>query len=333
MASGTAALELTLLALEVPPGSLVVTAPNSFMATVEAITRTGAEPRFVDVRPDTHNLDVDALRRYLETECTSSSGIVTERRSGRRVSAVIPVHLFGLPSEMTAILEISEKFGLAVIEDACQAHGAAINSGSDRRLAGSMGRAGCFSFYPGKNLGALGEAGAITTNDVDLARRLRVLRDHGQSQRYVHVTDRGANERLDSIQAAILRIKLTALDRWNQKRSSVAAWYAANLDRARVAIPVCPMGFEHVYHLYVIQVADRDLVRDVLTAAGIETGLHYPVPLHLQPALGRLGLGHGMYPEAERCAFEGLSLPMHPHMTENQVQIVARAVNQAVQRT
>jgi dTDP-4-amino-4,6-dideoxygalactose transaminase len=332
VASGTDALELALRAVGVGPGDVVVTVPNTFIATVEAFHQLGAQPRFVDIDPVTYTMDPELLRAYLAERCTRDGvGVTRERDTGLRVAAIIPVHLYGLPADMAPILEVAAAYEIPVIEDACQAHGAAYRLPDGRWLAaGSMGRAAAFSFYPGKNLGALGEAGAVTTDDPALADRIRLLRDHGQRERYVHVIPDGVNARLDAIQAAVLRLKLERLADWNERRRRVAAWYAEELAGSGLHLPVEPKGRRHVYHLYVVRVPRRERVRTALAERGVQTGLHYPIPLHRQPAFAYLEVGEGAYPRAERAAAEVLSLPMYPHLTREQVAYVADALRRAL---
>jgi dTDP-4-amino-4,6-dideoxygalactose transaminase len=332
VASGTDALELSLRAAGVGPGDLVVTVPNTFVATVEAFHQLGAVPRFVDIDPTTYNLDPERLYAYVVEQCTRDRyGVLRERVTGLRVAAVIPVHLYGLPADMAPILALAEEHGFAVIEDACQAHGAAYRLPDGRWAgAGTMGRVGAFSFYPGKNLGALGEAGAVITDDDALADEVRLLRDHGQRERYVHASPDGVNARMDAIQAAVLEIKLGRLAEWNERRREAAAWYREELAGSGIGLPVEPEGRRHVYHLYVVRVPQRDRVRDELARRGVATGLHYPIPIHLQPAFARLELGTGSYPHSERAAAEILSLPMYPHLTRAQVAHVADCLRQAV---
>ncbi len=332
VASGTDALQLALRALGVGPGDVVVTVPNTFIATVEAFSQLGAQPRFVDIDPVTYTMDPELLRAYLVERCARDrAGVTRERGTGLRVAAIIPVHLYGLPADMAPILEVAAEHDIPVIEDACQAHGAAYRLPDGRWLAaGSMGRAAAFSFYPGKNLGALGEAGAVTTDDPALAERVRLLRDHGQRERYVHLIPDGGNARLDAIQAAVLRLKLERLADWNERRRRAAAWYAEELAGAGLQLPSEPAGRRHVYHLYVVRVPRRERVRAALAERGVQTGLHYPIPLHRQPAFAYLEVGEGAYPEAERAAAEVLSLPMHPHLTREQVAYVADALRRAL---
>jgi dTDP-4-amino-4,6-dideoxygalactose transaminase len=331
--SGTDALRLAILAARIPEGSVIITVPNTFIATTEAITQAGCWPEFIDVDEQTFNMDVARLDDYLSKECLKDggSGRLISRRTGRPIAAVIPVHLRGQVADMDPILELAGRFGLQVIEDACQAHGAEYFSRTEGRWrrAGSMGHAAAFSFYPGKNLGACGEAGAVTTNDSAIARRVRMLRDHGQSRKYYHDAE-GYNARLDSIQAAILACKLPHLPAWNAKRREAAERYRKLLSVAQpaVIVPCEPSWAESVYHLYVVRVPDRDSVRTHLTSAGIGTGIHYPIPLHLQSAYSRLGYKSGDFPVAEKLASDILSLPMFPTLRlEQQLRVSAEIIN------
>ena len=334
LASGTDALELALRVVGVGPGDVVVTVPNTFIATVEAAIQLGATPRFVDIDPTTFNMDPEQLRAYLHERCERGpDGVARERGTGLRVAAILPVHLYGLPAPMAPIRELGREIGIEVIEDACQAHGAEYRLPDGRWVkAGTLGRIGCFSFYPGKNLGALGDAGALVTDDPELARRVRLLREHGQSARYVHVSPDGVTARMDAIQAAILEIKLGRLDDWTAARRRVAAWYDEELAGLDLRLPTEPSDGRHVYHLYVVRTPnhDRDAVRARLAERGVATHLHYPVPLHRQAALAHLELGPGSFPEAERAAAEIISLPMFPHLSRPQVAYVARQLGEAL---
>jgi len=320
VASGTDAVRFALMAAGVKKDSIVVTVPNTFIATTEAITQAGARLDFVDIDERTYNMDPERLREYLEERCVynPASGALINRSLGLRVSAIVPVHLYGQPADMDPILELAERYGLPVIEDACQAHGAVYFSRWDKcwMRAGSMGRAAAFSFYPGKNLGACGEAGAVTTDDAELARKVRMLRDHGQARKYFHDVE-GYNGRLDAIQAGILQVKLRHLPEWNVRRREAAARYRdlfAGAGMGELA-PFEPDWAKGVYHLYVIRVKDRDGLMRGLAEAGIGTGIHYPVPLHLQKAYAELGYHVGDFPVAERVAGEIVSLPMFPQLT------------------
>lgn len=330
VASGTDALRFALTAAGINAGDAVVTVPNTFIATTEAISQAGAEPEFVDVDQNTHNMDPEKLREFLETKCDidDASGRPVTRKGKRLVTAVVPVHLFGQPADMDSISEIAEQYHLMVIEDACQAHGARYFSKREGcwKTIGSIGRAAAFSFYPGKNLGACGEAGAIATNDEGLARTVRMLRDHGQSRKYHHEME-GYNGRLDSIQAGILGTKLPHLDRWNQERRERAGLYDALLVNVGEGLSVCVEApwAKSVYHLYVVRVHDRDQLMASLAEDGIGTGIHYPIPLHLQRAYRHRGYKEGDFPITEHLAKEIVSLPMYPHLAaEQQYRVVEK---------
>jgi dTDP-4-amino-4,6-dideoxygalactose transaminase len=333
--SGTDALRFALMAAGVGAGDVVVTVPLTFIATTEAISQAGAVPEFVDVDPGTLTMDPAALRRYLETACTRDPGTGgrRSRRTGGRVAAIVPVHLYGQVADMDPLLALAAEHGLVVIEDACQAQGADYFSGrEDRwRRAGSMGRAAAFSFYPGKNLGACGEAGAITTGDPDLARRCRLLRDHGQSAKYRHEIE-GYNGRLDAIQAGILRVKLRHLAKWNDQRRGHAARYDDLLEGLRVERVATPDWSRPVFHLYVVQADDRERLQADLTRERIGSGIHYPTPLHLLPPYAGLGFVAGDFPVAEQAAARVLSLPMFPELSAEQQHAVAGAIGASLAR-
>jgi dTDP-4-amino-4,6-dideoxygalactose transaminase len=304
--SGTEALWLVLMALGVGKGDEVITVPNSFFATAEAISMCGATPVFVDVEERTSTMNAAAL----------------ESAIGPRTRAVIPVHLYGQTCDMDPINGIARRHGLFVLEDACQAHGARYKG----RRAGVLGDAAAFSFYPGKNLGAYGEAGAVVTSDEALARRIRVLRDHGQTERYYHGAV-GWNARMDGIQAAVLSAKLRYLEEWNGLRRSHARTYNRLLaGTAEVVTPVEAEGNTHVYHVYGVHVPERDVVRTRLAQVGVSCGVHYPLPIHLQEAYRGLGFENGSFPVAERLAERELSLPMYPELGEEQLHTVAEAL-------
>jgi dTDP-4-amino-4,6-dideoxygalactose transaminase len=330
--SGTDALRFALIAAGVKPGDAVVTVPNTFIATTEAISQSGAVPEFVDIDERTYNIDPVKLREYLEKECErNSSGYLTSRRSGRPVTAIVPVHLYGQTADMDPILELSERFGLIVIEDACQAHGAEYFSRKQGRWmkAGSIGHAAAFSFYPGKNLGACGEAGAVTTNSPDIAKSVKMLRDHGQAKKYYHDIE-GYNGRLDAIQAGLLHVKLGQLGKWNDQRRRCAAEYD-RLFRAAgdpVGTPFEPSWSRAIYHLYVVRSDDPEGLIAFLKDKGIQTGIHYPVPLHLQKAYGALDYKMGEFPACERAASEIVSLPMFPTLTAEQQNRVVMTVQE-----
>jgi len=308
--SGTEALWLSLLASGVGSGDEVITVPSTFMATAEAITYCGARPVFVDVDERTYTLDPNALKGALTA----------------RTKAIIPVHLFGQAADMDPILEFGRNHGLHVIEDACQAHGATYKG----KRVGTFGDTACFSFYPGKNLGAFGEAGAIVTNNPELNEKISVLRDHGQERKYFHSVV-GWNCRMDGIQAAVLRIKLRQLEAANQRRRNHAAAYDAGLRELEGVITPTEASYaRHVYHIYAIRVSNRDETIRCLADQGISTGIHYPVPVHLQEAYRNLGYERGQFPVAEHCATEFLSLPMYPELTRSQVEQVIEGVKEAV---
>ncbi|MGD0223002.1 MAG: DegT/DnrJ/EryC1/StrS family aminotransferase [Terriglobia bacterium] len=328
--SGTDALRFALIAAGVDPGDVVVTVPNTFIATTEAITQAGATPDFVDIDERTHSMDPELLHKYLQVKCRvdGTTGRVFNKRLGRPVTAVVPVHLYGQAADMDPILDLAERFGLRVVEDACQAHGAEYFSKRQNRWfkAGSMGRAAAFSFYPGKNLGACGEAGAVTTNDDDIARKIRMIRDHGQAKKYYHDME-GYNGRLDSIQAGILRVKLRHLTAWNERRRECASRYQELLGAAEgIDLPSEPSWSKAVFHLYVVQVQNREQLQKHLGDAGIGTGIHYPIPLHLQNAYKNLGYREGDFPICEEAASHILSLPMFPGLTCAQQDRIAQLV-------
>ena len=305
LTNGTAALHLTLVALDIRPGDEVITVAHTFIATAEAISAVGARPVFVDIDPVSYTMDPALLERAITA----------------RTRAIMPVHLYGQTADMDAILEIANRHAIPVIEDACQAHGAEYKG----RKAGSLGVAGCFSFYPGKNLGACGEGGAVTTDDAELAHRIRMWRDHGSRQKYVHQFP-GLNMRMDGVQGGILSVKLKHLDRWNEQRRQAAAQYHEALAGSDIILPTeLPWG-QHVYHLYVIQADDRDALRLRLDAAGIESGLHYPIPLHLQEAYRSLGYQQGGFPVTEAVVSRILSLPMYPGISTDAVARVAEEI-------
>jgi dTDP-4-amino-4,6-dideoxygalactose transaminase len=307
--SGTSALHLALLAAGVGPGDEVITTAFTFVATIAAIEYTGARAVLADVDPATLTIDPDRI----ESAITA------------RTKAIIPVHLYGLPADMDPIMKIAREHGLIVVEDAAQAHGAEYK----HHRAGSIGDIGCFSFYPGKNLGAAGDGGAITTANEDYARTVRMLRDWGAEHKYLHVI-KGFNFRLDEIQAAILRVKLRRLEAWTELRRQHARTYASLLGDTLVRRPQASDEVRHVYHLYAVRTVQRDRVRSELHAAGIQAGIHYPIPVHLQPAYANLGYRRGDFPESERAADEVLSLPLYPEMTVRALERVARAVESSV---
>ena len=311
LANGTDALQLSLLALGVGKGDEVVTAVNTFIATSEAISATGARPVFIDNDPQTYTIDV----RKIEEKITP------------RTKAIIPIHLYGQPAAMDAINEIAARHNLVVIEDAAQAHGASFKG----KTVGTLGRLACFSFYPGKNLGAYGDAGAIATNDEALADKVRMLANHGRLKKYEHEIE-GYNSRLDTLQAAILSVKLRHLRAWTERRRQNASTYSQRLARAATIItPVVHADATHVFHLYVVRVQQRERVQQALKDAGIATGIHYPIPLHLQPAYKYLALPTGSFPVAERFASEIMSLPMYPELSADQIAFICDTLIKACQ--
>jgi dTDP-4-amino-4,6-dideoxygalactose transaminase len=394
--SGTDGLRFAMMAAGIGPGDDVITVPNTFIATTEAISQTGATPVFVDIDEKTYNMDPNKLEEYLKRRKTEDGKRETPTPNGRLTSnvshltpdanrprAILPVHLYGQPADMDSILEIAGRYGLMVIEDACQAHGALYYSKKEGRWkkAGSMGLAAGFSFYPGKNLGACGEGGAVTTDDEAIAQKIRMLRDHGQAKKYYHDFE-GYNGRLDSIQTGILRVKLRRLQEWNEKRRQNAALYndlfpqpsslvsdvspltshvsrltqnspqssslvsdvspltsyvsrlTQNSPQSSVLSPIIlpfePSWSKAVYHLYIVRVRQRENLQAYLSENGIATGLHYPVPIHLQKAYGDRGFKEGDFPVAERVSGEILSLPMFPQLTREQIAYVVSHIKKFV---
>lgn len=303
--SGTSALHLALLAAGIGPGDEVITVPFTFAATVAAICYTGAQPVLVDIEPRSFNIDTKRIE-----------GAVTPR-----TKAIVPVHLYGQPADMDAILALATKYNLQIIEDACQAHGAVYKG----KRAGSLGVMSCFSFYPGKNLGAYGEGGIVLTNSPEYAKTLRVLRDHGQDRKNHHAL-RGYNARLETLQAAVLRVKLRHLEAWTESRRRKACLYDGLLKDSGVETPIEIAGSRHVFHVYAVRSPLRDELQAHLLARGIQTGIHYPIPVHLQQGFRDLGYKEGDFPVAEACARSVLSLPIYPEMTDAQVEEVADAV-------
>ncbi|MRR05855.1 MAG: DegT/DnrJ/EryC1/StrS family aminotransferase [Deltaproteobacteria bacterium] len=306
VSNGTAALWMTLVSLGVGPGDEVITVPNTFIATAEAISMCGARPVFVDVDEQSYTMNAAMLENAVTP----------------RTKAVIPVHLFGQPADMDPIIEFAEKHRLHVIEDACQAHGSTYKG----KPVGSIGIAGCFSFYPGKNLGAYGEAGAVVTGDLELAKKIKMLRDHGQTKKYYHAMI-GWNGRMDGIQGALLSVKLKHLSHWNDARRKNAASY----NRLLAGIPALHLPQEmayarHVYHIYAVRTKNRDALKDYLAERGIDCLIHYPLPIHLQDAYRPLRLKEGTFPTSEKCAEEFLSLPMYPELAEDQIEKVSREI-------
>jgi dTDP-4-amino-4,6-dideoxygalactose transaminase len=310
VSSGTAAIQLALTACGIGAGDEVIVPANTFFATAEAVSTAGAKPIFVDADPVSYTIDTGQIE----------SSITPKTR------AIIPVHLYGQAADLDPILEIAARHNLMVIEDAAQAHGALYRG----RPVGTFGHASCFSFYPGKNLGAYGEGGAVVTDDEGIARRVRLLRDHGSEQKYHHELI-GYNFRLEGIQGAVLSVKLAHLDRWNALRREHAARYHHLLQGANLVLPEEMSYARHVYHLYVVQTKERDALQRDLSAAGVQTGIHYPVPIHLQPAYAFLNYGPGSFPETERQAARVLSIPMFPELTDEQIQAVVEAIHASLE--
>lgn len=335
--SGTDALRFALMAAGVRKGDSVITVPNTFIATTEAISQAGARPEFVDVDERTYNMDPERLREFLEQRCSRDRyGKLFSRSTHRPVTAIVPVHLYGQPADMDPIQELAELYQLVVIEDACQAHGAEYCSKRDQRWKkiGSIGNAAAFSFYPGKNLGACGEAGIVTTNDEETATKIRMIRDHGQAKKYYHDIE-GYNGRLDSLQAGILSVKLKHLPTWNQSRRERARKYNelfAGME-TKITTPFEPAWSKAAYHLYVVQVENREEVQAALAEQRIGTGIHYPIPLHLQKAYIHLGYRAGDFPVSESAARRVLSLPMFPALSASDQARTAHSLVRTVQRT
>lgn len=304
--TGTSALHLALLAKGIGKGDEVITTPNTFFATCEAISYTGATPRFVDIDEATYNMDVERLKKAITP----------------KTKAIIPVDIYGQSAEMNEILEIAKKHNLIVIEDACQAHGAEHHN---KRVP--IAGIGCFSFYPAKNLGAYGEGGAIVTNDREADELIRSYRDHGQVKRHVH-KHIGYNYRFEELQAAVLRVKLKHLDKWISERRKNAKLYDELLEDCNVIRPIEKEYNKHVYHLYVIRVKERQKLMEHLNSKGIQTAIHYPTPIHLQEAYSHLGHKRGSFPIAEKCVDEILSLPMYPELKQEETEFIAKAIKE-----
>ncbi len=307
--SGTSALHLALLGAGVGPGDEVITVPMTFIATSWAISYVGARPVFVDVDPLTYTMDAHQVQRLITP----------------RTKAILPVHLYGQPADLGPLLEIANRHGIPLVEDGAQAHGAKYQG----RPVGSLGQSGCFSFYPGKNLGAYGEGGAVTTNDEQLARRMKALRDHAQSQRYQH-DEIGFNYRMDAMQGAVLGIKLKYIEAWTEARRHRADRYRSLLADLPLQLPLEAPGRRHVWHLFVALHPERDRLRAILEADGIHTGLHYPIPLHLQKAYADLGYQPGAFAVSERIGRECFSLPLYPELTDEQQDAVVASLRRAL---
>lgn len=311
--SGTEALHIALVAAGVGYGDYVITVPNTAVPTISAISSAGATPLFVDISPDTFNMDTEALRRLV---------IAEKKRIGNKLKAIIPVHLYGQSADMEPILSIAKEFELKVIEDACQAHGAEY----EEEKVGSYGDYGCFSFYPSKNLGAYGDGGIVVTKNQEEAQKLIMLRNYGQEKRYYHKI-KGFNSRLDEIQAAILLCKIKYLDKWNDRRRDIAAIYNKNIHDDSVIKPIVASYGKHVFHLYVIRYPERERLQTYLQQEGVQTVIHYPVPVHLQEAYKDLGYSEGDFPVTEKIAGEIISLPNFPYLRDEEAKTVADTVN------
>lgn len=305
VSSGTSALQLALLACGIQQGDEIITAPNTFIATIEAMSAVGARPVFVDVDPETYTIDVSKI----------------EKAVTKKTKAIIPVHLYGQTARMDEINSIAKKHDLRVIEDAAQAHGAEYKG----KRAGGLGNAGCFSFYPGKNLGAYGDAGAVVTNDAGIAEKVGLLRNHGRKEKYSHIVE-GFNHRLDTLQARLLSVKLGHLEDWNEKRRQVAEWYRSLLKDTPLKLPQENKDCLHVYHLFVIETEKRDELDALLKEKGIFAGIHYPIPLHLQKAYAHLDYRDGDFPVAEKASKRILSLPIFPELEKDKVEYICQNI-------
>ena len=337
--SGTSALHLALLSLGIGEGDEVITTPYTFTATVETIIHCGAKPVFIDINPRNYNIDPEKIEDYLRLRTPSPRSARFLRNAELRTQpkAIIPVHLYGQPVDLDPILKLANKYNLKVIEDAAQAHGAEYNGAlrlprfclaTDKgRRVGGMGDVGCFSFYPGKNLGAYGDGGMVVTNDEKIANKIRCLRDHGRREKYEHLMV-GYNYRLDALQAAILRVKLRYLDEWNEKRRKNASIYNGLLKDLNIITPYKEEYAKHVYHLYVIRIKRRYEVYKFLQEKGIACGIHYPLPLHLQKAYHSLGYKKGDFPVAEECAQEVISLPIYPELKRKEIEYIVKILGE-----
>ena len=328
VSSGTDALLLALMALGLGAGDEVITSPFTFFATAGTIARSGARPVFCDIDPDTFNLSPLKVQRFIDEHCTSSGGTLRHRSTGGRVRAIMPVHLYGQAADMSSLVDIAKRYDLFIIEDAAQAIG---TETVDGKRVGSIGDIGCFSFFPSKNLGAFGDAGLCTTNDPELAERMRVLRVHGGKPKYFHALI-GGNFRIDELQAAVLRIKLKHLDEWTSGRQRNAAHYTAALARAalgpRLVAPDLPVRGRHIFNQYVVRAERRDELRSFLSERQIGTEIYYPMPLHLQECFGYLGHARGDFPDSERAAAQTLALPIYPELSSEQLGAVVAAITE-----
>jgi dTDP-4-amino-4,6-dideoxygalactose transaminase len=333
LSSGTDALLIALMALDIGAGDEIITSPYTFFATAGTIARTGARPTFVDIEPDTFNISPAAIEAFIARQCETRDGVLVNRATNGRVRAIMPVHLYGQVANMTRIMEIAKRHGLRVIEDAAQAIGAEDELG---RRACSVGDIGCLSFFPTKNLGAFGDAGACTTNDEQLAARMMKLRVHGMEPKYYHQLI-GGNFRLDEIQAAVLNVKLPHLDAWSAARQRNAAFYDAAFAKAglsdRVSTPKpAPAGARHIYNQYCIRIGRRDEIRTRLAEQGVGSEVYYPLPLHMQECFAYLGHKPEDFPESLRASQETLALPIYPELAESQLQYVVDTIAGLIRR-
>ncbi|MBN1521531.1 MAG: DegT/DnrJ/EryC1/StrS family aminotransferase, partial [Candidatus Aureabacteria bacterium] len=308
--NGTSALYIALKACGITPGNEVITVPNTFIATAEALSLAGARIKLVDIDEKTHTIDIQKLKKALSS----------------RTRCILPVFLYGLPCDMEKVMSLARKYRCRVVADACQAHGALFPYRGKRKKAGTVAEMSAFSFYPGKNLGAAGDAGAVSTDDPKLAETALMIANHGiRKNRYYHNSE-GFNFRMDNLQSAILNIKIPLLQKWNARRREIAGLYIKSFKKAGIPVPLCPKGYTHVYHLFVIRVRNRDDLQKKLLEQGIQTGIHYPVPIHLQKAYAYLGYRKGSFPVSERLSREVVSLPIYPEMTDAQVAYVIKQV-------
>lgn len=326
VSSGTDALLVALMALDIGPGDEIITSPYTFFATGGVIARLRARPIYCDIDPATYNLSAAAVQRFIDDHCDQEGGTLRNRRSGGRIRALMPVHLYGQCADMDALMSIANRYGLAVVEDAAQAIGSEASGG---RRAGSIGAIGCFSFFPSKNLGAFGDGGMCTANDDTLAEKLRVLRVHGGKPKYYHQVV-GGNFRLDEIQAAVLNVKLKYLDAWTAARQRNADCYDRLFQEAglsgAVVLPNRTPGYRHIFNQYVVRVSERDRLREHLSAHHVGTEIYYPVPLHLQKCFADLGGKVGDCPESERAALETVALPVYPELVSEQLEYVVATI-------
>ncbi len=321
--SGTAALFLALKSMGIGKEHAVIAPSFTFFATIEAIIQTGAYPIMIDIDENDFNISVEKIEDYIENQTHKDGEILKDKKSGKEIKAIIPVHLYGTPAEMDKILDIAKRYNLMILEDCAQAHGAEF----DNKKVGSIGDAAAFSFYFSKNLSALGEGGIILTNNEEIAKKASMLRVHGQPDKYTHEFI-GYNSRLDEIQAAVLRLKLKKLNKWNQKRIELAKYYNEQLKGLPVKTPNFFSHKKSVFHLYVIRAEKRDELKEFLSSRGIGVGIHYPVPSHLQPALKYLNYKEGSLPTTEKIAKEILTLPMHPHLKKDDIDYIADSIRE-----